>query len=179
MSGPSFHFISGLPRSGSTLLSALLGQNPGVHASISSPLAGLAAGSRGNVYQRMELLAQHDQMVGSAWAGLREAFYGPHAAKLLVVDYDLLAQAPAKVMPLLYRFIGAPEFAHDFENAAFDAPAFDAVLGAPGLHRTRAKVEFKPRRTVLPPDLFEKYAKMSFWTDPSGSAANVIAPAPK
>ena len=35
------HFISGLPRSGSTLLSALLRQNPRFHADISSPLVGL------------------------------------------------------------------------------------------------------------------------------------------
>jgi sulfotransferase len=35
-----FHFISGLPRSGSTLLSAVLKQNPRFKASISSPLRG-------------------------------------------------------------------------------------------------------------------------------------------
>lgn len=35
------HFISGLPRSGSTLLSAILRQNPKFHAGISSPIAGL------------------------------------------------------------------------------------------------------------------------------------------
>src|SRR5688500_15568304 len=34
----SLHFISGLPRSGSTLLSALLMQNPRFHAGISSPV---------------------------------------------------------------------------------------------------------------------------------------------
>ena len=34
----TFHFLSGLPRSGSTLLSALLNQNPEVHASTNSPL---------------------------------------------------------------------------------------------------------------------------------------------
>lgn len=34
-----FHFISGLPRSGSTLLSTILNQNPRFNASISSPLA--------------------------------------------------------------------------------------------------------------------------------------------
>ncbi|MYN40369.1 sulfotransferase [Duganella sp. FT109W] len=36
-----FHFISGLPRSGSTLLSALLKQNPKFHASVTSPVAPL------------------------------------------------------------------------------------------------------------------------------------------
>lgn len=35
----TFHFIAGLPRSGSTLLAALLRQNPRFHASMSSPLA--------------------------------------------------------------------------------------------------------------------------------------------
>src|SRR3954451_8477091 len=33
------HFISGLPRSGSTLLAAILRQNPRFHAGMSSPLA--------------------------------------------------------------------------------------------------------------------------------------------
>jgi len=37
----TFHFISGLPRSGSTLLSAILRQNPRFHAGISSPVAPL------------------------------------------------------------------------------------------------------------------------------------------
>jgi sulfotransferase len=36
-----FHFISGLPRSGSTLLAALLRQNPRFHAAMSSPVSGL------------------------------------------------------------------------------------------------------------------------------------------
>ena len=38
------HFIAGTPRSGSTLLSAILRQNPHIHASISSPLANLFDG---------------------------------------------------------------------------------------------------------------------------------------
>jgi sulfotransferase len=37
-----FFFISGLPRSGSTLLSAILRQNPEFYADISSPMQGLA-----------------------------------------------------------------------------------------------------------------------------------------
>jgi sulfotransferase len=37
------HFISGLPRSGSTLLAVLLLQNPALHAGITSPVGGLVA----------------------------------------------------------------------------------------------------------------------------------------
>jgi sulfotransferase len=47
------------------------------------------------------------------------------------------------------------------------------------LHSVRPKVEYKERRTVLPPDLFDKYSKMTFWTDTAGTAANVIAPKQK
>jgi sulfotransferase len=36
-----YHFISGLPRSGSTLLAALLRQNPALHAGITSPIGSM------------------------------------------------------------------------------------------------------------------------------------------
>src|SRR5262245_4526288 len=39
MSNRTFHFITGLPRSGSTLLSAILRQNPRFHAAMTSPVA--------------------------------------------------------------------------------------------------------------------------------------------
>nr|WP_315217030.1 sulfotransferase [uncultured Duganella sp.] len=270
----TYHFISGLPRSGSTLLSAILRQNPRFHAGISSPVAGLAtgllgqvsagsefatlvdaqqrrallrglfdayystnrsevvfdtnrlwcgrlpllrdlfpgakviacvrnvawvmdsierlyranpyentrlfnqAGGRGSVYTRLEGLIQHDQMVGSAWAALREAYYGEQAESLLVVDYDLLSRAPQQVIPLIYDFIGEPAFEHDFAHIEYDAVDFDLQLGVPGLHRVRAKVEFQARRTILPPDLYEKYSKLSFWGDRNGSRANVISNQP-
>ena len=48
-----FHFIAGLPRSGSTLLAAILRQNPSITASMSSPVGGIFSAmqrmiSRGN-----------------------------------------------------------------------------------------------------------------------------------
>jgi sulfotransferase len=269
-----FHFISGLPRSGSTLLSGILLQNPRFHAGISSPVAGLctsiigqfSAGSefgpvvgrdkrkallrgifdsyyadverdivfdtnrawcaklpllldlfpdakviacvrnvawvmdsiermvranpyentrlfgpgngRGTVYSRLDSLAQPDNMVGYPWAALREAFYGDHAGSLLLVDYDLLAKAPAKVLPLIYDFLGEPQFEHDFDNVEYDAEDFDLQLGVPGLHRVKSQVKFTPRRAVIPADLFEKFNKMSFWNDTAGSTANVITAQP-
>jgi sulfotransferase len=270
----TFHFISGLPRSGSTLLSGILLQNPRFHAGMTSPVGSLcsavlgqvsagsefapvvgrdkrrallrglfdtyyadvdrdivfdtnrswcakmplvhdlfpqakviacvrnvawimdsfermyranpyehtrlfgAAGARGTVYSRLEGLAQHDQTVGHAWSALRDAFYGEHASSLLVVDYELLARAPAKVMRLVYEFLGEPYFEHDFDNVEYDAEEFDAQLGAPGLHKVKSQVKFSPRPTIIPPDLFDKFNQMSFWNDKAGSAANVIAVQP-
>jgi len=265
-----FHFISGLPRSGSTLLSGILLQNPRFHAGMTSPVGALcsamlgqfsagsefgpvvgkdkrralvrgvfdayysdverevvfdtnrawcaklpmvfdlfpdakviacvrnvawvmdsfermaranpyeltrmfgALGARGTVYSRVELLAQHDQAVGAALTALREAFYGEHAKSLLLVDYDLLTRAPAKVMSLVYDFLGEPQFAHDFDNVEYSAEEFDQQLGMPGLHTLKTQVRHSPRKTILPPDLFDKYNQMSFWNDAAGSAANVI-----
>ena len=45
MADRQFHFISGLPRSGSTLLAGILRQNPRFHASMSSPVSGLLNGA--------------------------------------------------------------------------------------------------------------------------------------
>ena len=41
------HFLSGLPRSGSTLLGALLKQNPKLHSGMSSPVGGLVGRVQG------------------------------------------------------------------------------------------------------------------------------------
>ena len=129
---------------------------------------------RNTVYARVDTLAQRDRLVGFAWSALKEAFYGEDAQSLLVIDYDLLTRAPAKVMPLIYRFIDEEPFAHDFDNVQFDAPHFDNILGLRGLHKIRKKVDFQPRETILPPDLFEKYSELSFWNNPERSRANMI-----
>ncbi|MFZ6775013.1 sulfotransferase [Undibacterium sp. SXout7W] len=271
MTAAKYHFISGLPRSGSTLLAALLLQNPRFHAGMTSPVGSLfrgmlnqlGAGSefgsvvskeqrrrltrgifesfyadqadkevifdtnrmwsahmpvlmdqfpgskviacvrnvawvmdslerryranpyeitrlfnddmeRNTVYSRVETLAQANRLVGYPWTALKEAFYGEHAESLLIVDYDFLAQVPHKVMPLIYQFLAEPEFVHDYRNVSYDAPEFDAPLGMHGLHKVRKYVSFEKRKTILPPDLFEKFASLSFWTDTSNSRCNVI-----
>jgi sulfotransferase len=93
-----------------------------------------------------------------------------------VVEYEYLSRMPEKVLRLIYDFIGEPWYdGHDFENVEFDAPDFDEALGISGLHKVRPKVEFKPRRTILPPDLFKKFEGMDFWREMAGRKAFVIA----
>ncbi len=50
----SLHFISGLPRAGSTLLAAILRQNPSLHAGMSSPLASLVLAMQRQMSQENE-----------------------------------------------------------------------------------------------------------------------------
>ena len=268
---PKYHFISGLPRSGSTLLSGILRQNPLFHADMSSPIGSLingvleqigagsefysffdeskrkkmchaifnayyedltekevifdtnrmwaarlhqldelynvfkviclvrnpawvmdsferiyrknpfdyskmfAPGNRQTVYSRCESMV-NGGIVGAAWSALKEAFYGEYSEQLLLVDYDLLAQHPKRTVELLYEFIGEPYYPHDFDNVDFSHDEFDYTLGVKGLHTVKRKVEFKSRRSLLPPDLFKKYSEMAFWQDTAGTAASVIAP---
>jgi len=250
----NFHFISGLPRSGSTLTAALLRQNPRFHAGMTGPVAGLfegvisqvSAGSeistmvndeqrgrilrglfdsyyadrdepvifdtsrswtaqlpalmklfpeakviclvrdvawvmdsmerqfrnnafentrlfnnpgeRSSVYTRVEAMAGANRLVGFPYHALREACYSQFADRLILIEYDMLTQRPNEVMPLLYKFLGEEPFEHDFENVQYDAPAFD------------------PRQTILPPDLFQRYAQLAFWRKlPDSAAFRIVA----
>ncbi len=258
----TIHFISGLPRAGSTLLAAILRQNPAFHAAMTSPvgtlylaletamsrrnetavfldaaqrraiLRGVFAGyyhqadpatvlfdtnrlwcarmaalaelfprsrviccvrevpwivdsierqaSRnpfelsglfgyepgGTVYTRTARVAGSDGMVGYALDALREACFGAHSERLILLDYEALARTPGPTMRELYRLLGEPLFDHDFEDVSYEADAFDAALGSPGLHRIEGRVEWRPRASVLPPDLFERFANDSFWRKP-------------
>lgn len=271
-----YHFISGLPRSGSTLMGAVLRQNPRFHAGMSSPVASLfegviaqcSAGSeistmvnqsqrarilkglfdsyyaecpaevifdtnrawtaqlpalmtlfpnakviccvrnvawvmdslerqfrsnafentklfnnpaeRSTVYTRVEAMANANRLVGFPWHALREACYSDYADRIILVEYDLVTNRPRDVFKLIYEFLGETWFEHDFSNVEYDAPEFDAQLGLDGLHRVHPKVEPRTRQTILPPDLFERYANLSFWRDLQKSKAyRIVAQEPE
>lgn len=276
MQNDQFHFISGLPRSGSTLLAALLRQNPRCHAAMTSPVGFLVQqmleamseeyegsvflsaeqkqamissiftnyyqpqsdkeiifdtsrrwcsklplinqlfpsakviccvrniawimdsierlicnnafdisrlfftpAERNTVYSRTEALSQGDRLVGFPYNAFKEAFYGESSEKLLIVDYEVLTQYPAETMKIIYQFIGEDYFAHDFDNVQYDEPEFDTKVNTTGLHKVRSKVEYQPRQTILPPDLFERFDNLSFWRELGKSKASAIAIQPK
>ena len=256
------HFISGLPRSGSTLLSAILSQNPRFHAGMSSPVAGMfttmlgelsernefsvfindAQRQRvlhglfanyydgevdtevvfdtsrawctrlpalktlfpdarviacvrdtawivdsierlirnntfqpssifnyqpgGTVYSRVEGLVNGDGMVGYAYNALKEAYFGEDSSNLMLLQYDTLANDPARALAAVYDFIGEPLYAHDFERVSFDDKGFDKRAGTPGLHHVRPHVGATARQSILPPDLFRRFENDPFWRDP-------------
>jgi len=268
------HFISGLPRSGSTLLAGILRQNPDFYAAMSSPVASLVNGcleqigaggefftffdeekrknichalfnayyqdksqyatifdtnriwtarlhqlmelypdfkmiccvrnpawvmdsferiyrknpfdysrmfspqNRQTVYSRCESQMSAGGVVGSAWTALKEAYYGDFSDRLLLIDYDLLAQHPQRAIELMYQFLEEEQYPHDFDNVEYHENEFDQQLGVTGLHTVKKKVEFKSRRSILPPDLFTKYSDMAFWQDSTGTSANIIVAKP-
>jgi sulfotransferase len=256
-----FLFISGLPRSGSTLLSAILRQNPDVYAGISSPVGAMMQaainimGSRGesysstsdeqrrsvltgilegyyrgvnkqhfifdtnrvwssqlalldaivpdlrviccvrpieeviesferitstnvlsssriykpghdiNVYQRARALESPDGVVGSAYAGVKQAFFGSFRKKVLFVPYRRLVSQTKATLESIYSFMDIPAWQHDFDSVEFDFPEFDAFLGAKGLHSVPRGVQVFDRESTLPPDLRARLVARPFWLD--------------
>lgn len=81
------HFISGLPRSGSTLLAALLRQNPRFHAHMSSPLAGMVDAMLGEMGDRNELsIFISNEQRRRVLRGLFEGYYGAEFAAETLFD---------------------------------------------------------------------------------------------
>ncbi|MGC9271412.1 sulfotransferase family protein [Acidiphilium sp.] len=265
-----FHFISGLPRSGSTLLAAILQQNPRFTAGMSGPVAGLVTSllhemsgknefsvfidnnqrtrmlrgliedfyadvktpvvfdtnrawcsklpllatlfpdskviacvrnlswiidsvervvrqnalepsiifnhqSGGTVYSRTNGLAGPDGLVGFAYDALKDAYYGDQAeGRLILVSYENLTAQPERTLSALYGFLGETPYRHDLNHLTFDAQAYDRRANTPGLHNIRPAVRPLERRTILPPELFQRFSRDSFWTDPQRMRAGVI-----
>ena len=258
----TFHFISGLPRSGSTLLSALLRQNPQIHARVVSPtfdllhailpkmsqmsefnaffnngirktilrsivesfysqtdreiifdsnrlwttrlnlllelfpdakficmvrdvneilnsfeillarnplemtaMFGYSPGA--SVYSRVEhLMNSQVGVAGLPWIGLREAWFGEHADRLVIIDYDVLVQSPQHVLDMLYARLNLAAYRHDLSDVGYSEPGFDQNLGMPGLHDVRETISKSYNRMLLPPDIIAKHSGHSFWKYP-------------
>lgn len=253
----NLHFISGLPRSGSTLLAAILRQNPNITAGMSSPVATLYRAlegamaqqnegaifitdaqrraalsgifksfygdsdgivfdtnrmwmarlpalsllfpdakmiccvrdlawivdsferlyrsnpfepsgiygfdTSGTVYSRSSAISNGGGVVGFALNALREAMAGEHNNRVLLVEYESLCSAPHETLWQIYDFLGLPEFDHDFDHVEYSASEFDRNIGARGLHDVGGAVEWRPRKTILPPELFAAYERDQFW----------------
>ena len=95
------HFISGLPRSGSTLLSALLLQNPAAHAGIVSPVGSLVSTLLRDMSQGNETSLLIDDVQRAALLrGVFDAYYAAFGPNIAVFDsnrgwtarIDLLAE---------------------------------------------------------------------------------------
>lgn len=117
-----------------------------------------------SVYSRAETLMNSENgLIGLSWTTLREAWFGSEAGRLIIVPYEHLVREPGRTLRRLYEEIGETWYAHDFDNAVYDEPDYDALLGMPGLHKVRQKVEYQDRKPCIPPDLFTKYSGSSFW----------------
>lgn len=252
----SYYFISGLPRSGSTLLSGILRQNPEFYADIASPVEALTGSSidiitgaesnltvteeqRKNLlygmfngyYQHIEKPVIFDSSRGwtkktnflkalfpytkilcpvrdivsilnsfevilnkncfytkqinekvcsqNIFIRTQEIFerevinchsflqegYALNPEMIHFIEYENLCKEPEKTMRGVYEFLEKPYYSHDFENVEYSNENFDRACNLKDLHTVKKKVEYKPPRCVLPPEIVKKYKElnMEFW----------------
>jgi len=89
--GRKFHFISGLPRSGSTLLAAILNQNPRFRAGMTSPLADIMGVVMAESSSKNDFSFDvSDEQRIAMLRGLVENFYERHAESTVVFDTSRL-----------------------------------------------------------------------------------------
>lgn len=134
-----------------------------VHANSIKPASLFKYNPSGTVYSRVENILASDGFLGLPFSALKEACFGPHAASLLLVQYETLVTDPTKALDAIYDFIGEPHYRHDFNSVLLDNDEFDRRLGTNGLHRIRSRVCYVKRETILPPDIFERFEGQSFW----------------
>ncbi|MGB0901719.1 sulfotransferase family protein [Halocynthiibacter sp.] len=265
----TFHFITGLPRSGSTMLAAILRQNPDIMAGMTSPVGSMTAAMRAmmtqnreieslldddvrvrmlrgifdsyyagfpdqnivfdtnrawsiripellqifddfkmiamvrnpawvmdsvermlqknairpsslapagsNLAQRVEAYMQNGGFIGGPMANLKEAMYGPHSSRLMIVEYEALCADPKVTLNAIYDFVGRDRFDHDFTDLDYKQERFDEALNSEGLHTVSGPVEQRTRKTLLPPEVFMALSSQVFWSgDISTNAARVV-----
>ena len=251
------YFISGLPRSGSTLLSSILRQNPNFYADITSPvdlitdisielitnsknnftinveqrknlILGIFEGyykkikekivfdtSRGwtkktsflkelfpytkilcpvrdivsilnsfelissknpfytktltscndNVFTRCdEMMNKSGGIISNPLIALQEG-YLLNTEMIHIIEYEDLCKTPEKTMKKVYEFLKIPYYLHDFENVEYSNENFDKACNLKDLHTVKKKVEYKPPKCILPPEIIQKYKEMNveFW----------------
>lgn len=120
----------------------------------------------GTVYTRTVGKAASSGVIGFALDALREAVASEENERLLLLDYESLCRDPHAALHKLYDFIGERRFQHNFSHVEYEAGEFDRQLGAEGLHTVEGAVEWRPRKTILPPDLFARFANDNFWREP-------------
>jgi sulfotransferase len=121
----------------------------------------------GSVYERTHMLMgnipNQPGYVAGPLNNLRQSMFSAEAKQLLYVDYDTLTAEPEMTLRRIYKFIDEPWFSHDFDNVEDSYDEFDEGAKIVGLHTIRKKVEARPRKSVLPDDLWAAYSTSSFW----------------
>ena len=262
-----YYFISGLPRSGSTLLSAILKQNPEFYADIASPVEALTGSSidivtgaesnltvtenqRKNLmygifegyYQHIDKPVIFDSSRGwtkktnflkalfpytkilcpvrdivsilnsfevilnkncfytkqinekvfsqNIFMRIQEIFereiinyysflqegYALNPEMIHFIEYENLCKEPEKTMRGIYEFLEKPYYSHDFENLEYSNENFDRACNLKDLHTVKRRVEYKPPRIILPPEIVQKYKEMNmeFWRENYKPDADII-----
>lgn len=113
---------------------------------------------------RCKVWTRGDQPVGLAYNRIKDALHRGFADRMHFVRFEQLTQEPDKTLRAIYKFLGEPPFAHDFDSVEQVTHEDDRVHGFPGLH------EIRPQVSPTPPQWPEilgatasRYAGLDVW----------------
>jgi sulfotransferase len=148
------HFISGLPRSGSTLLAAILRQNPRVRAGMSSPLAPLFRAMRASMDETAEFSWQiSDQQRERVLRAAIEAFYSDCPSGTLIID---TSRGWCSLLPALQRVLPTAKVICCVRNLAWILDSFERIVQANGLRVSKSFVGSGQDRPDTPDNTVER-----------------------
>ena len=116
-----------------------------------------------NVYSRCETLLNPARTLGFAYAAVKQAITSEYKSSIMLLEYEQLARNPEQMLRALYNFIEEPYYQHDFNDVEASYDEFDDDIQLPGLHRTRKRVEYIERQTIIPPDVWQRVAGWEVW----------------
>ncbi|MDC6292092.1 sulfotransferase family protein [Ralstonia pseudosolanacearum] len=162
----TFHFIAGLPRSGSTLLAALLRQNPRFHASMSSPLARMTSALLVEMTGEDGPLVPQDKR-RRVVHGLFDAYYAQEcAAREVIFDTN---RGWGTRLPLLVELFGDVKMICMVRDVARVMDSFEVLVRKNVFERSGLFLDERERATLysrtdalLLPDRTIGYALTSF-----------------
>ena len=143
----AYHFISGLPRSGSTLLAALLRQNPAVAAGISSPLGPLFHATRNamGAWTETSVLLQ-DAQRERILRGLFDSYYADQQDKRLILDTN---RAWCARLPALKRLFPEAKVICCVRSVAWIMDSIERLIREHAFHESRLWNNDSERSTVF------------------------------
>ncbi len=122
----TIYFISGFPRSGSTLLSALLRQNPRFMAGISSPVAPMCNALLNVMGTRNEHTTQFsEEQKRVLLSGLFSNFYGDVPGDRVIFDTN---RSWCARLPMLHQLFKSPRIICCVRNVAWVMDSFERLV---------------------------------------------------
>lgn len=105
-------------------------------------------------------LVDEDGLIGQQLMALRDALSSRHAERMLVLDYDRLADDPDEVLDVLYDFLREPTFAHDVYNIELDGEA--------------GPVQRSGNLSILPTRMILQLSGRAFWRNLKRTQATML-----
>ncbi len=122
----TFYFISGFPRSGSTLLSALLRQNPRFSAGISSPVAPMCKGLLNVMGTRGEHTTQFtEEQKKALLAGVFTNYYQGNSSEEVIFDTN---RSWCARLGILHQLFENPKVICCVRNVAWVMDSFERLV---------------------------------------------------